>query len=548
MGLFEPAVDDVDCVGPDAKAVELRARDPAGFRRIIPSDRRRILVQRDHQVLVDRIRQSLARDDHDAERGYDPRPQRGLLANLTNDRRLERLPRLYVAAGQRPRSDRRWATTAHDQDAPCTADDHGTHGDDRGRLGLRFMGHAMILRPMLGLGLVRPLEDDWRGTLDAVARRRHWPTSHDVAKLAARVAGLSAAYNDPTVARAGVAEAGAARLGFAFARDVPKGAAAVRELVATGMFPLDGEPLRILDVGAGLGATTWGVVRALQAAGSRRVVEATWVDQDAQALELATEVVRQRAGRGGNSLRVTTLVRSVSTVGALDDLARFDIVLVGHVLSELEIGVAAETRVDRHADLIGAWLGRRATDHGALVVVEPALRDRTRHLHHVRNVLAGRGATVFAPCMHAGPCPALARESDWCHEDLPVDLPRWLAPIAHAAALRREGLTFSYLVLRKDGARLADALPAPSGAARLRVVSELMRTKGKRDAFVCGELAASEGGALVPVRVRTTRLDRDKCDGNGAWADLMRGDDVVVDPAPTLQQPRIGRDAKVSRS
>ena len=26
----------------------------------------------------------------------------------------------------------------------------------------------------------------------------------------------------------------------------------------------------------------------------------------------------------------------------------------------------------------------------------------------------------------------LAREGDWCHEDLPVDLPPWLVPVARA--------------------------------------------------------------------------------------------------------------------
>ncbi|MGA7124528.1 MAG: hypothetical protein WBY94_30780, partial [Polyangiaceae bacterium] len=121
-----------------------------------------------------------------------------------------------------------------------------------------------ILRLMLGLALVRPLEDDWRDVLDAVARRRGWPTTREVARLAAKVADLSAAYNDPSVARAVVKDGGAARLSFAFARDVPKGAAAVREAVATGAIGLGRAPLRVLDIGAGLGATTWGLVRALE--------------------------------------------------------------------------------------------------------------------------------------------------------------------------------------------------------------------------------------------------------------------------------------------
>ena len=314
-----------------------------------------------------------------------------------------------------------------------------------------------ILRCMLGLALVRPLEDDWRETLDAVARRRGWPTSRDVARLASRVADLSAAYNDASVARAVASDAGAARLGFGFARDVPKGAAAARELVATGALRLGSAPLRVLDVGAGLGATTWGLVRALEAAdrgtgtvpahaeSGPRVVEATWVEPDVQALELADEVLRGRraAGRGAVELRVTPVARPIGAAGAFDGLGRFDVVLAGHLLSELDVGAPADARVDRHAALLHGLLEHLTKDHGSLVLIEPALRDRTRHLHRVRDVLASRGATVFAPCMHGGPCPALARETDWCHEDLAVDLPGWVVPIARAAGLRREGLTFS---------------------------------------------------------------------------------------------------------
>jgi SAM-dependent methyltransferase len=393
---------------------------------------------------------------------------------------------------------------------------------------------------MWGLPLVRPLEDDWRETLDAVARAHGYPSSREPARLGAQVAELSAAYNDAARARAAAARAGAARLGFSFARDVPKGTAAVRELVATGRLRLDGT-LRVLDVGAGLGATTWGVVRALEAAGQRGTVEATWIDADARALELGKAVASARTGRGAIDVRPRILTRSVS---ALDDLPRFDLVLCCQLLSELDVGTPDAERVERHAALLGAWLERRVDDHGALVVVEPALRDRTRHLHRVRDALAARpGVTVFAPCLHAAPCPALEREGDWCHEDLPVDLPSWLVPVARAAGLRHEGLTFSYLVLRKDGARLADAVLAPAGGARLRVVSDAMPSKGKREAFLCGELRRD--GALVAGRVRAMRLDRDRAPGNSGWDVAARGDVLVVEPGPELDRARVGRETSV---
>jgi hypothetical protein len=394
---------------------------------------------------------------------------------------------------------------------------------------------------MQRLALVRPLEDDWREAIDAVARSRSWPTTRDVARLAARVVELSAAYNDPARARASIKDAGAARLGFSFARDVPKGAAAVRELVATRTLRLE-RSLRVLDVGAGLGATTWGLVRALAASGERGTVEATWVDSDAEALSLATALLRAREGRqDGIDVRVQT---RIGTHGVAAGLGRFDIVLLGQVLSELDPAASDEVRVDRHVALLRSLLEERTEDGGSVVVIEPALRTRTRHLHRVRDALASAGTTIFAPCLHAQPCPALARDSDWCHEDLAVDLPDWLSPIALAAGLRREGLTFSYLVLHRGVSRLADYVPADAGGARLRMVSDAMASKGKREAFVCGELHGRMG--LVAARARLMRLNRDSTPDNDAWERAKRGDVLVVTPSPELERPRVDVGTSVS--
>lgn len=395
---------------------------------------------------------------------------------------------------------------------------------------------------MLGRHLVRPLESDWRDVLDGVARARGWPTTHEPAKLGARVRELSDAYNDATRARAAARNAGAARLGFSFARDVPKGAAAVRELVATGVLRAPGH-LRVLDVGAGLGATSWGVLRALEAAGQSGELDATLVDPDAPALDLARAIAAARPAQGKMVLRVRAVSRPA---GAFEDLPRFDLVLAGQLLSELDVGEAEDVRAERHAKLLHRWLNEKVEPHGSLVIVEPALRDRTRHLHRVRDALAAAGATIFSPCLHAAPCPALAHQGDWCHEDLDVDLPDWLVPVARAAGLRREGLTFSYLVLRRDGAELAGVMRAPAGAARLRVVSQAMPSKGKKEAFVCGELAGP-GAAVVPGRVKAARLDRDASILNEAWDDARRGDLLAVTPPPDQGKPRIGSASQVIR-
>ncbi|MDP9149936.1 MAG: small ribosomal subunit Rsm22 family protein, partial [Myxococcota bacterium] len=250
--------------------------------------------------------------------------------------------------------------------------------------------------------------------------------------------------------------------------------------------------------------------------------------------------------RGGVALRVRALLRPG---GAIHDLGRFDVVLAGHVLSELDVGAPDPIRAERHADRLGALVEHHTEPGGAVIVIEPALRDRTRHLHRVRDALAARGMTIFAPCLHAAACPALARDGDWCHEDVPVDLPPWLVPVARAAGLRHQGLTFSYLVLRRGGPRLADAFATPAGAARLRVVSAPIRSKGKREVFLCGELAAAGAvpSALVPSGARAMRLDRDARPANSKWEELMRGDVVFVTPPIERGRARVLADTRIDR-
>lgn len=375
------------------------------------------------------------------------------------------------------------------------------------------------MRDLAMKDLVRPLEAEWQTALDGVLAKMGAPKTTDVTRLAPKLAELSRAYN--------AAEASAdrkpvpleARVAFSFARDVPKGAAAIRELVAAGLVSL---PLRILDVGAGLGAMTWGAVRALEAAGLKGKVEALLVDADPRALEVATKIAaaapRAAAHEGGIELAITT---RRERVGA--KLPQADLVIVGQVLSELDLELDESARIEKHAAFVGGLLRDSVAENGALVVIEPALRDRTRHLHAVRDRLlaGGGGATVFGPCLHADACPALANEGDWCHEDVAVDLPPWLVPLARAAGLRYQGLTFSHLVLRRDDERLVSR--TKEGGLRLRVVSDVMRTKGKTELFACTAAGA---------RVRLRRLERDEKAAPSGWDDLHRGDVLVVSPVP----------------
>ena len=358
---------------------------------------------------------------------------------------------------------------------------------------------------------VQPLEPGWKDVLDRVLRPLGYAID-DVSRLGPRVAELSRAYNEGSAEGRKTRLPLEARIAFSFPRDVPKGAAAVRELVREGTLELPADrPLRLLYLDAGLGAMTWGIVRAL---GPSVRVEALLVDEDAEALEAATAIVREHAAANpGSGLAVST---RVGTVAQYTD-AKADLAVLGQVLSELDPRAAPASRIETQVALVRRVLANADT----VVIVEPALRDRTRHLHALRDALIARDAEprayVHAPCLHSGPCPALAAEGDWCHEDLAsVDLPEWVAPIARAAGLRWQGLTFSYLVLRKDPPSRA-AVPERT-SIRFRVTSDLLKSKGKTELFACCESGA---------RPRIRRLEREGAELD----DLERGDIVTISSA-----------------
>jgi ribosomal protein RSM22 (predicted rRNA methylase) len=366
-----------------------------------------------------------------------------------------------------------------------------------------------------------------RAAVDAIARRHRLLTSTDSKALTAAVRELSARYNDEREAkvRTGDDPLLGARLQFSLARDLPKSREAVVELAHAGLLPQSG-PVHLLDVGAGLGATTLGVLSALQERGFRGAVRATLVEPEAKALCLAAEIVPALAQM---PVSITAVRASLDTARELRE-GTYDFVLFGQVLSEDARELGESDRADKHAELLLRALGR-VKPNGALVVVEPALRTRTRHLHRVHDRLLTQmaaGDVVFAPCPHQGACGALLRETDWCHEDRSVDLPSWLVPIARGAGLRFQGLTFSYLVLRRDGRTLAGT----------RVISDLRRVKGKSDVQLCA-------GPLDTPRLEC--LDRDAKGALGdVWSSLARGDLLAV-PAEDRERGRVAPDSALAR-
>ncbi|HVV87097.1 MAG TPA: small ribosomal subunit Rsm22 family protein [Kofleriaceae bacterium] len=313
----------------------------------------------------------------------------------------------------------------------------------------------------------------------------------------------------PIAGRAAAADLAARALFFTIA-DVAKPWLPLGEL-ADGLLPapegfLAGDELRLLDVGAGCGAMTLGVLAFLAARDRPPRVRATLIDRDAAALAIAEDAIGAVAGALGLDVDLDVRAADLDVLSRLPARA-FELVVAGSVLNELE-----PVRARAAADAMLA----AATPHGVVIVVEPALRTTSRALHALRDALLGdRAATVLAPCTRrAAPCPALADERDWCHDHRPLTLPPRANQLAQVTGLRDGELKVAYLALTPD-------LAVPASAA-VRVVSDPRGEKGKHTLTACGP------AGWVPLRL----LRRHRAPANRAFERARRGDLLVVEPTP----------------
>ncbi len=285
-----------------------------------------------------------------------------------------------------------------------------------------------------------------------------------------------------------------ARTRFFLPRDVIKVLHPLRELHDAGLIPQ--RAWNVLDLGCGVGTTSLGAVWFAELIGGEGL-NVTGVDESADACRMFSELAAQ-ASQVAVQTRVADLRRKPSLGGP------YDFVLMGLVLNELD---------EQEASDLVLWAAQFLTDEGALIILEPALRDPTRRLQALRDRLVDE-LTVFAPCLHTAPCPMLENPRDWCHEDRPFELPNELEQVARAANLRTGRSTFAYLTLRRDGRRLG----TNCGAKHFRVVSSRLKSKGKLELMGC-----RGDGVLEKLR----RLDRHASEANQAFGDAGRGDVLV---------------------
>jgi ribosomal protein RSM22 (predicted rRNA methylase) len=293
---------------------------------------------------------------------------------------------------------------------------------------------------------------------------------------------------------------------------------------------------RMLDLGCGPGT---GIMGVLDWAASKGLLEnsglqCVGVDRSPQALMTCRALWDRYMSRyPSQSCRLEIVHGDVrhdwrAAIERACEVAQYDLIIVQNLLSEMFAG--APDRIERRADVMMAALNL-LSHKGTVMLIEPALRDSSRDLHQVRDSLLEMNAcTVYSPCLHESPCPALARLDDWCHEERAWSPPTWIQAVDKEVGFIKDALKFSYALLRKDGQTVVER-----GSHLYRVVSELRVMKGEKRAWLCHERGRPEIG----------RLNRLASPRNAAVDDWHRG--AIVSISEIVRKERNGKLSTVGR-
>ncbi len=223
----------------------------------------------------------------------------------------------------------------------------------------------------------------------------------------------------------------------------------VRELVQLTDFAEGKQVVKVMDLGAGTGASTFAALQALRDEGVE--VEITAVE----VVPGAASVIEEVARREGAEIKVE--VKDMAKA----KLEGFDLILAVTSLSELRGGAGI--------------LVRRAVRKGAaFAVVEPAWK---KGFDLVRSIARALKLAPVLPCLLAPSC-RLEKEGDWCFASVEVTFPKLTYSINQFLRHNLNYVKFTYgvfsaeLNLRKKGARVIAPLKREKGKLLLRVCRE----------------------------------------------------------------------------
>lgn len=307
------------------------------------------------------------------------------------------------------------------------------------------------------------------------------PPAH-VERIAYEAVSVSNAYNrlsdDGTFERKDQLQA---RLHFYLPTDIPKLWLPLFEaLEATGL--QERKRLEILDLGAGAGTASIGASLVLQQRGFAGALQFDLVEPDRLLAGAQEKFIEALAATGTRVEGRKNHPQSIEAYLSTRREDRFDLVLAVNVFNEL---FDEEHYEEETARLVQRLMREKVKKGGALVVIEPALRNISRLVSATVTRLNAGKTPVHAPCVPSV-CPMLTWKQRFCFHSIVVPPHSILQSVAARSGLDRHEVNYSYFTLLSGVEPLPTEPPADGeGTLTGRVISFPRKVKLGYQYHVC---------------------------------------------------------------
>ncbi len=232
---------------------------------------------------------------------------------------------------------------------------------------------------------------------------------------------LSERYRAPRTAETPPLATGTAQVLGYLALVMPATYAQLRGAMAATRARVPGwQPSSMLDLGSGPGTALWAAAAQWP---SLRTMTA-W-EREPAFITTGRTLAQQSAAA---ALRESRWERG--DLRNLRDQGRYDLVVLGHVLNELDPEIQQRT-------ITTAW----ELTAGMLLIVEPGTMAAFAVTRAARDQLLVAGARTIAPCAHDHPCPL---QNDWCHFPQRLLRPAFQRQARGAPSQWEDDVIFSY--------------------------------------------------------------------------------------------------------
>jgi ribosomal protein RSM22 (predicted rRNA methylase) len=237
--------------------------------------------------------------------------------------------------------------------------------------------------------------------------------------------------------------------------------------------PPQDRPLRLLDLGGGIGAALIAGTDLLAEKFPDIKLHASLVDQSDTALKLYRQLARGQRKRH--------LFNSAAIHANFANPAQWQIEHAQDlIIASFSLGESFFQKPDTE---VRAWLAQvqgKLTDNGLLIILEPALKETAERLERLRDFVvsdATKSWHIWGPCLHEKNCPLLAGKKHWCHEVRNWSIPPTVNRINDKLRRSVWDLKFSFLVLGKTAP--PTATPTNGDPRHVRLLTPAVSGHGK---------------------------------------------------------------------